>query len=283
MNRIQLVGKIDKKKHKILLGSRWHAELLLPPSSNEISDIADGQYVQVIGDMFGHPAKDKAAACVIRAAIINPFPGDKEAWASGTITLSNCAWEHSESFSTPSMVLGITESRDRIWVKMPLLESRWVKKNGGIIMACGSVDLEVGIYGASKLECLKIISDNTHAKTKGEPPQKISECESLNWHDKQEQEKNNGAVKRRSLSPRMRRKVFLRDGFKCQECGASPGKDRRVWLEVDHIFPVAKGGSNDMSNLRTLCDQCNNGKGTDPAFHHSSNLVSEAVQLEVNQ
>lgn len=51
--------------------------------------------------------------------------------------------------------------------------------------------------------------------------------------------------------------VLKRDGFQCVACGAT-GKDAR--LEVDHIIPRSKGGSNDMSNLQTLCFECNRGK-----------------------
>ncbi len=31
------------------------------------------------------------------------------------------------------------------------------------------------------------------------------------------------------------------------------GPLRRKWYEVDHIIPVVEGGSNDLTNLRTLC------------------------------
>ena len=51
--------------------------------------------------------------------------------------------------------------------------------------------------------------------------------------------------------------VMKRDGFQCVLCGAS-GKDAQ--LEIDHITPVAAGGSESMDNLRTLCFKCNRGK-----------------------
>jgi len=52
--------------------------------------------------------------------------------------------------------------------------------------------------------------------------------------------------------------VFQRDQFRCQSCGRSPSE---VSLQVDHIIPLAKGGSNDLSNLQTLCANCNGRKG----------------------
>jgi 5-methylcytosine-specific restriction endonuclease McrA len=53
--------------------------------------------------------------------------------------------------------------------------------------------------------------------------------------------------------------VLARDKWKCLSCGRSAREDG-VLLEVDHIIPRSKGGSNDMSNLQTLCKKCNIGK-----------------------
>lgn len=47
-------------------------------------------------------------------------------------------------------------------------------------------------------------------------------------------------------------KIGRRDGFACRVCGYS-GPD----LEIDHIFPVCKGGTNDLDNLQILCQHCN--------------------------
>ncbi|MCC2383483.1 hypothetical protein CN333_00015 [Bacillus thuringiensis] len=61
-----------------------------------------------------------------------------------------------------------------------------------------------------------------------------------------------------SLGKRTRFEVFKRDSFKCQYCGRSAPD---VVLEVDHIKPKSKGGTNDLINLITSCFDCNRGKG----------------------
>lgn len=63
--------------------------------------------------------------------------------------------------------------------------------------------------------------------------------------------------KRKTISKKTRFEVFKRDGFSCQYCGATPPA---VVLHVDHVDPVANGGQNDMDNLVTACESCNQGK-----------------------
>lgn len=60
------------------------------------------------------------------------------------------------------------------------------------------------------------------------------------------------------FSKNIRDKVFKRDGYRCVRCGAS-NKEKR--LEVDHIIPISRGGTNDIDNLQTLCWECNKDKG----------------------
>ncbi|WP_206611708.1 homing endonuclease associated repeat-containing protein [Acidithiobacillus sulfuriphilus] len=55
--------------------------------------------------------------------------------------------------------------------------------------------------------------------------------------------------------------VLKRDRYKCVLCGASPTTDVTCNLHVDHIVSLAQGGGNEITNLRTLCDSCNLGKG----------------------
>ena len=65
----------------------------------------------------------------------------------------------------------------------------------------------------------------------------------------------------RTISLALRYKVLCRDRFRCVICGRSPAKDPSVELHVDHIHPWSKGGQNAEENLRTLCFDCNLGKG----------------------
>lgn len=63
--------------------------------------------------------------------------------------------------------------------------------------------------------------------------------------------------KRKSLSKKLRFEILKRDNFTCQYCGrAAP----EVKLHVDHIKPVAKGGTNHHANLIAACIDCNYGK-----------------------
>lgn len=50
---------------------------------------------------------------------------------------------------------------------------------------------------------------------------------------------------------RIRDAVFQRDGRVCAKCGRTESPT------IDHIKPVSRGGSDDLSNLRVLCRSCN--------------------------
>lgn len=55
----------------------------------------------------------------------------------------------------------------------------------------------------------------------------------------------------------VRKYVYQRNNYQCQSCGKT---NQETQLNIDHIIPLAKGGSNDISNLQTLCKQCNQSK-----------------------
>lgn len=62
---------------------------------------------------------------------------------------------------------------------------------------------------------------------------------------------------RTALPLKVRWDILKRDHYACVSCGARPPG---VELEVDHVIPVARGGTNEISNLQTLCRPCNQGK-----------------------
>jgi hypothetical protein len=61
-----------------------------------------------------------------------------------------------------------------------------------------------------------------------------------------------------TVSLKLRFEVFKRDKFTCQYCGR---KTPEVILELEHVIPLIKGGSDDLDNLTTSCFECNRGKG----------------------
>ena len=62
-------------------------------------------------------------------------------------------------------------------------------------------------------------------------------------------------VERGKVTNKMRFAVYSRDGYRCRKCGRHTED-----LEVDHIFPISKGGKSVFENLQTLCHQCNSQK-----------------------
>jgi 5-methylcytosine-specific restriction endonuclease McrA len=53
--------------------------------------------------------------------------------------------------------------------------------------------------------------------------------------------------------PRTARRILKRDRHKCYVCGAKA-------TEVDHVVPASKGGTDDDSNLRSICRRCHRAK-----------------------
>ncbi len=62
----------------------------------------------------------------------------------------------------------------------------------------------------------------------------------------------------RNINWRLRALVLLRDGARCQLCGAEARNG--ATLQVDHVIPWSKGGETTFENLQVLCHVCNIGK-----------------------
>ncbi|MCD6672974.1 MAG: HNH endonuclease [Burkholderiaceae bacterium] len=89
-------------------------------------------------------------------------------------------------------------------------------------------------------------------------PMKVENTEARSVQNHLRAQKDERGEGRRRLSPRTRFAIFRRDWYRCRLCGAAASDGAR--LEVDHIHPVARGGTNAEGNLWTLCWECNSGK-----------------------
>lgn len=87
-------------------------------------------------------------------------------------------------------------------------------------------------------------------------------------------------VKRKALPKKLRFEVFKRDSFTCQYCGRMAPD---VVLEVDHIVPVAEGGTNDIMNLITSCHDCNSGKGKRKLSENEEVKKQQDMLKELNE
>jgi len=80
--------------------------------------------------------------------------------------------------------------------------------------------------------------------------------------------------KRQPITKSLRFAVLKRDRFRCKYCGIS-AEEVDEPLQIDHVKPVSKGGTNDIINLVASCFACNNGKRDE--------LLSENVELELQR
>lgn len=73
---------------------------------------------------------------------------------------------------------------------------------------------------------------------------------------RRERAKTAGPRERHREWPRIRKEVLARDGAICHYCGVT-----RRWMQVDHVVPRTKGGTDDLANLVVACRRCNSSKG----------------------
>ena len=65
-----------------------------------------------------------------------------------------------------------------------------------------------------------------------------------------------------------RRKVYRRDGFRCALC------DSTQYIQIHHAVPRGQGGTNNIQNLITLCQDCH-------ALAHGIDLRGWGAKQEV--
>ena len=75
---------------------------------------------------------------------------------------------------------------------------------------------------------------------------------------------------------RHKQKLFGEQKGKCAACGNNPGYDN---MDVDHIVPKSKGGTDHISNLQLLCAGCNRKKGDRPQAYLEDQLKKLGITL----
>ena len=71
----------------------------------------------------------------------------------------------------------------------------------------------------------------------------------------------NGTEERTPIDGKVKNAVFKRAKYRCQNNRCKISWEEAGYLQIDHIKPVSKGGTDDMSNLQALCEKCNKEKG----------------------
>lgn len=84
--------------------------------------------------------------------------------------------------------------------------------------------------------------------------------------------------RRREQSSMKRLRIYTRDKFRCQYCGA---KGKASELTLDHILPRSRGGDNSPINVVTACLKCNNRKGDRTPDEARMPLLTSQTALRV--
>ncbi len=67
--------------------------------------------------------------------------------------------------------------------------------------------------------------------------------------------------------------LHARDRGKCALCGVDIVQELREEGHIDHMFPIARGGCNDLVNLQLLCSKCNLAK-----LDHAAGVTTSVPQ-----
>jgi hypothetical protein len=82
-----------------------------------------------------------------------------------------------------------------------------------------------------------------------------------------------------AVGKRLRYEIFRRDNHTCRYCGAAAPD---VPLRIDHVTPVALGGTDLPDNLVTACEPCNSGKtSTAPGAPLVADVAQDALRWSV--
>lgn len=82
-----------------------------------------------------------------------------------------------------------------------------------------------------------------------------------------------------------RRQVYQNDDYECQNCGVMGGEGVQsddIELHAHHIVPISKGGTHDMSNLKTLCVSCHDAVHNKNSYAPTADRPSQSNNTWIN-
>lgn len=68
--------------------------------------------------------------------------------------------------------------------------------------------------------------------------------------------------------------VYLRDEFRCAYCGHELHHQDPADVTLDHVVPLARGGTNEASNLVCACRSCNSARQDKPVREYAPYSVA---------
>lgn len=166
---------------------------------------------------------------------------------------------------------------------LPLTLRRWARKASDVDdyelrMALDSLEKNGFVEMDQDIEELYVCGYFRHAGIGGQPRvvaaayDALTRSESIYLRGIASVELSDAVAKAPApAAPRgLRAQVLRRDGWRCQECGWTPGDPvplaptgRPLYrgLEMDHIHPKSLGGPDTLDNFQVLCTSCNTRKG----------------------
>jgi HNH endonuclease len=118
---------------------------------------------------------------------------------------------------------------------------------------------EIAILNDSPNECLNEKPSGDQIESESRRRENLPQSLASTWQPQGgvkadrslQHESGNSTSNRRYLSAELRRLVWARDQGRCRQC------DSTRYIEIDHMIPLALGGSDEADNLRLLCRSCN--------------------------
>lgn len=83
-------------------------------------------------------------------------------------------------------------------------------------------------------------------------------------------------AKRKAFKSHKRQRIFNKTNGRCGYCGIKLAKDN---FQVDHIYPLCKGGTNLDINLVASCNLCNQTKGKMSVVEFKRYILSKDKEL----